>query len=202
VMTLCALIFPTGLHLNLTACSDCSNGHIVNSVITARERLDGLLPEHSLKLIREEKNLDFVAPEMSRRGMFSLIRKRTSDAATSMIKRIQEPEKQTSYGDKSVPEFRALLLRAMKTSATDVRLKIRDQLFGKITFTPECNRSQRCVGVCPTGAIQPTDDDSGPPAFSPSLCVSCNSCQIFCPNQGVLMEKENAGQAQITIEGE
>ena len=193
VMTLCALVFPNGLHINMTACADCPNGQIVDSIFATKERLKDLIPDHAIKLILEKKNLDFVAPAMSRRGLFSQFRKHSTDAAATMISRIQGPAKPPSYGDKHVPEIRALLIRAMKTSTTAVRLKISDHLFGKIIFTPDCNRSERCVGVCPTGAIEPTDEESGPPAFTQSLCVSCNSCQAFCPNHGVLMEKEENG---------
>lgn len=183
-MTLCALVFPNGLHINLTACADCTNGQIMNSVFATQEILDHLIPDHAIKLIQNEKKLDFVAPAMSRRGLFSHFRKRTTHAATTMVNRIQGPAKQSSYGDKQAPQIRSLLIRAMKTTTPAVCMKIRDQLFGRITFTPNCNRSERCVGVCPTGAIEPADEDNGPPKFNQNLCVSCNSCQAICRNHG------------------
>ncbi len=187
VMTLCALTFPTGLQINLTACADCSNSQIVNSVIATQKRLDDLIPDHEIKLVLEEKKLEYLAPSISRRDMFSLLRQRTTHAAASMVNRLQGPVKQNSYGNKQVPEFRILLIRALSTSTKALRLKVRDLLFGKITFTPTCNHSERCVGVCPTGAIKPAAENSKSPAFDHNLCVSCNSCQAFCRNQGVQM---------------
>jgi len=185
-MVLVALVFSSGLHVNLTACADCSNGHILDGIRTAHMSLDDLVPDHSIKLVRNQRELDFEEPSLSRRQLFSHFRKHSTRTAATVVSRLQGDERQYAYGDKLLPAMRVLLLKVLKESTAEHRRTIADRLFGEITFTSACAGSRRCVGVCPTGAIQPVDDDEHPPDFDRDLCVSCGSCVAFCPNQGVL----------------
>lgn len=187
VMVLCALVFPDGLHINLTACEGCSNGHIVDNVAAAHGRLKGLVPGHAVKLIRYREELDFQAPSLSRRQFFLFFRERSTRAAAAMVERLQDNDEQKSYGNKQVPAIRALLLKALGASPAAKGRTIGDRLFGKIRFTSDCTRSRRCVGVCPTGAIRSADAGGDLPAVDPTLCVSCHSCQAFCRNGGILV---------------
>jgi len=187
VMVLCALVFPDGLHVNLTACGECSNGHILDSIAAAHGRLKDLVPGHAVKLIRNREELEFQAPSLSRRQFFMFFRERSTRAAAAMVGRLHDNAEQQSYGKKQVPAIRALLLKAIAASPAAKGRAIGDQLFGKITFTSDCARSERCVGVCPTGAIQSADADGNLPMFDQALCVSCYSCQAFCRNRGILI---------------
>ena len=191
VMVLCALVFPDGLHVNLTACDGCSNGHILDRVGAAHGRLKDLVPGHAVKLIRNREELEFQAPSLSRRQFFTFFRERSTRAAAAMVGRLQDNAEQQSYGNKQVPAIRALLLKAIAASPAAKSRTIGDQLFGKITFTSDCTRSKRCVGVCPTGAIRSADADGNLPVTDQTLCVSCNSCQAFCRNRGVLISGNN-----------
>ncbi|MBT3359703.1 MAG: 4Fe-4S binding protein [Rhodospirillales bacterium] len=184
VMALLGLVYPEGLQINLTSCGDCANGHMVDGVREAHARLRDLVPGHRIEMVHEQGELDFQAPSLSRRQLFTFFRERTTRAAVTMVARLQS-EKSQSYGNKQVPATRALLLKAMEGMPGESRRNIANQLFGRISFTPQCIRSEGCVGVCPTGAIQPADDDTQPPFFDGDLCVACNSCQAFCRNQGV-----------------
>lgn len=186
LMVLVALIFRDGLELNMTACADCENGHILDGVAAAHAALDDLVPGHAIELVRNEDDLDFLDSSLSRRQLFSYFRERSTRAAETMVRRLQGEGAPTAYGDKQVPLVRALLLRAVKGASAERRQTIAERLFGSVAFTPTCAGSGRCVGVCPTGAIQPAEDDAHPPDFDRDLCVSCGSCQAFCPNQGVL----------------
>lgn len=186
VMTLLALVYPEGLQINLSHCAECANGHIVESVRDAHARLPDLRPGHGVKLVHERDELDFQPPALSRREMFTFFRQRSTRAAAGMVARLQAAPKPQAYGNKQVPSTRTMLLAAMEGLPGENRENIADQLFGRITFTPQCVNSGRCVGVCPTGAIQPTDDDDQPPTFDGELCVACNSCHVFCGNQGVI----------------
>lgn len=187
VMTLLALVFADGLQINLTSCGTCPNNHMVQEVEMAHRQVGDLVPGHAIKLITTCDELDFQAPSMSRRQLFSLFKERATRVAATMVGRLQSVGTSQSYGSKQVPVIRLLLLKALQESSKTLRLHIADRLFGKISFTGQCTGSERCVGVCPTGAIQSSDEDSGPPEFNQNLCVSCNSCQAFCGNQAVFM---------------
>ena len=187
LMVLCALVFPDGLQINLTACEGCSNGHILDNVAAAHGRLNDLVPGHTVKLIRNREALEYQAPSLSRRQFFLVFGERSTRAAATMVERLQNNTEQHSYGNKRVPAIRALLLEAMAASPAVKGRTIGDRLFGKIAFTSDCVRSKRCVGVCPTGAIRSPGADGKSPRFDQTLCVSCNSCQAFCRNRGVLL---------------
>lgn len=191
VMVLFALVFPDGLHVNLTACGGCSNGHILDSVVATHSRLKDLVPCHAVKLIQNREELEFQAPSLSRRQFFLLFRESSASAAAVIVGRLQDGAEQQPYGNKRVPATRALLLKAIEASSVEKSRVIRDQLFGKISFTPDCTRSKRCVGVCPTGAIQFSDADGKLPIFDQTLCISCYACQSFCRNRGVLVLDNN-----------
>jgi len=187
MMVLCALVFPDGLQVNLTACDECLNGHNLDSIAAAHGRLKALVPGHAVQLIRNREKLEFQAPSLSRRQFFLFFRERSTAAAAAMVGRLQHNAEQQPYGNKQIPAIRALLLKAIAVSPAAKSRTISDQLFGKITFTSDCTRSKRCVGVCPTGAIRSAEADGDHPVADPSLCVSCNSCQVFCRNRGVLI---------------
>ncbi len=191
VMVLFALVFTDGLQVNLTACHGCSNHHILDGIAAAHGRLKDLVPDHAVKLVRNREKLEFQAPSLSRRQFFLLFRERSTRAATAMVERLQDNAEQQAYGNKQVPAVRALLLKALATSPAAQGRTIRDRLFGKINFTSDCVRSKRCVGVCPTGAIQPAGAAGNLPVTDQNLCVSCNSCQAFCRNGGVLISGNN-----------
>ncbi len=187
VMVLCALVFSDGLHINLTACDVCPNGHILDGIYAAHDRLKDLVPDHAVKLIRNREELDYQAPSLSRRQFFLFLRERSTHAASAMVERLQDNGEQQPYGNKQVPAVRALLLKALAASPMVKSRMIGDELFGKISFTSDCIGSKRCIGFCPTGAIKSSGAAGKPPLFDQKLCVSCNSCQAFCRNRGVLV---------------
>lgn len=187
VMVLCALVFTGGLTINLSACSACVNNAVLAGIEAAHRRLDDLVPDHAIKLARDRKELDYEEPSVSRRQLFALFRDRSARSAMSMVARLQSDAPHHAYGDKYVPVVRRLLSRALKETNTANRHVVAGRLFGKIDFTNTCTRANRCVGICPTGAIEPTEADDGAPSFNSELCVSCGSCQMFCRNGGVLV---------------
>lgn len=187
VMALFALVLPEGVHVNLTNCGGCPNGHILDGIVAAHRRLNGLVPDHAVRLVRDREALEFQAPSISRRQFFLFFRERSSRAAADIVARLQDDGKQQAYGNKQVPATRALLLKAMGASSAATSPTLVDELFGKISFTSNCSRSGRCVGVCPTGAIRPSKVDGDPPIFDQMFCVSCQSCETFCRNRGVLV---------------
>ena len=185
-MVLCALVFPEGLQINLTACEDCPNRHILPGIGNTYTFMNELITNNAVQLILQKIDLNFLAPSFSRRQLFSVFRERSARTTATIIGRLQESDEQQSYGEKQVPTVRSMLLKVLNSVPGEYRQTIASQLFGNIVFTSNCIRAERCIGVCPTGAIQPSKNETDHPVFHQNLCVSCNSCIAFCRNQGVM----------------
>ncbi|MBF0383547.1 MAG: 4Fe-4S binding protein [Magnetococcales bacterium] len=186
LMVICALIFSEGLQLNLSACEDCPNKHIIPTIDKTHSFINTFITDNALQLIKKEIDLDFQAPSINRRQLFSMLREHTTRKTATIIGRLQDSSEQQSYGEKQVPIIRTMLLKILSSHPEEYRQTIINQLFGNIAFTSECTQSERCVGVCPTGAIQSSGNDNAPSSFNRELCVACNSCQAFCRSGGVL----------------
>ena len=163
LMLLLALVFQNGVQINLTCCEDCPNGHILNSVYGAHNQVTTLLPGHKVALVRERDQLRYKPPALSRRELFSFFRMNSARTAMTMVERLQVSSRLHSYGSKQVPQVRTMLLKAMKTFP-EIQRRVAEQSFGQVSFTSSCTACGGCVGVCPTGAIEPADEDI-PPRF-------------------------------------
>lgn len=185
LMLLLALVFGEGLQVNLTGCRDCPKGDIREGIQAAQVRLAEIRPEHKIGLVIEKKNLNYSPPAFSRRELFGLLRNRSKRTALVMVERLQGEISVQSYGSKQVPPIRSLLLKAMKPLPETEQRNISDQLFGRVSFTSSCTGCGGCTGVCPTGALDTSDESRRPPDFDRKRCVGCGSCSAFCLKQGV-----------------
>jgi ferredoxin len=196
LMLLLGLVFREGVQINLTCCSACPNGHILDGVHTAHDQLPTLLPGHKVTLVSERGNLKYQPDSLSRRELFGFLRDRSTRTANVMVERLQVSSRIQSYGSKQVPLVRTMLLKAMETMP-EMQQRVTEQLFGQISFTETCTACSGCVGVCPTGAIDPAEEDKSPPVFDRNLCVGCSTCQAFCRKQGVQLSV-GSNQKQAT----
>lgn len=187
LMLLLALVFRDGVQINLTRCEGCSNGHIVGDVLGSHDQLGTLLPDHKVSLIRNLDQLTYKPPALSRRELFGFFRENSKRTAMVMVERLQISSRMQSYGSKQVPQVRIMLLKAIE-AFSETQRRVTKQLFGQVAFTETCTACGGCVGVCPTGAIVPSDEDKFSPAFDQTLCVSCGSCQAFCRKNGVRLK--------------
>ena len=184
LMLLLGLVFKEGVQINLTCCADCPNGHIIDGVHAAYDRLATLIPGHKVTLASERGSLKYQPASLSRRELFGFFRERSTRTANVMVERLQVNSRLQSYGSKQVPLVRTMLLKAMETMP-EIQQRVTEQFFGQISLTETCTACSGCVGVCPTGAIDPAEESKSPPVFDRNLCVGCGSCQAFCRKQGV-----------------
>ena len=195
LMLLLALVFRDGVQINLTRCEGCPNGHVLDDVHGAHDQLAALLPDHKVALIRNRDRLKYKPTSLSRRELFGFFRENSTRTAMVMVERLQVSSRMQSYGCKQVPQVRTMLLKVMETLPV-IQRRVAEQLFCQIAFTETCTACGGCVGVCPTGAIDPSDEDNSSPVFDQTLCVSCGSCQAFCRKQGLqLMTASNPKKA-------
>lgn len=188
LLLLLALVFTEGLQVNLTACHMCDNGHICAGIQSAHANLSEVLSDHQVRLVFDRTELAYRPSALTRRELFGFCRDRSSRTARVMVERLQESSRMQPYGSKQTPLVRTLLLKVMESLPDSQRRRMGEQLFGRISFATTCTACYGCVGVCPTGAIEPAAKDRQPPLFDRALCVGCGSCQAFCRKQGVRLQ--------------
>lgn len=185
LILLVALIFREGIQLDLTHCTNCPNNHVLKTIDSAHALAGLILPEQRVQLIDNPGALKYQPASLSRRDFFRFFKERSARTASVMVERLQVSARAQSYGSKQVPLVRTLLLKSMESIPVSHQEKITDEVFGAVIFTPECTACDRCVGACPTGALDPVEDDQHPPSFNAQLCVGCGTCATFCRNGGV-----------------
>lgn len=187
LLLLFALVFADGLQINLTCCQECPNGHVVPDLQAAHAGLAALKEDHRVTLVSSPAELDYRPASLSRRELFCFFRDRSTRTAGVMLERLQAGAAAQAYGNKKLPQVRAMLLQALKTVPDTQQRRVSARLFGQVSFTSACIACGGCVGICPTGAIQPVEEGMAAPLFDRERCVSCGSCQAFCRKQGALL---------------
>lgn len=195
LMLLFALVFREGIQLDLTHCSNCPNSHILEGIDSAQAITGQILPKHQVQLVVNQNALRYQPASLSRRAFFSFFKERSARTASVMVDRLQASTRAQSYGSKQVPLVRTLLIKAMESLPETKQALVVEEVFGAITFTPKCIACGRCVGVCPTGALDPVETDQQPPSFNSQLCVDCGSCEAFCRNEGVRLTRKDQDAA-------
>lgn len=191
LMLLFALIFRDGIQFDLTPCPNCPNNHVLEGIGSAYAFVERVLPHHRLALVKNEEDLTYQPALLTRRELFRFFRERSARSASIMVERLQTGTSRQSYGSKQLPQVRALLLKSLDTLSALEQKQLIDEAFGSVVFTPQCTACGRCVGVCPTGALDPVESDHQPPSFNARECVACGSCEAFCRNAGVRVTGKN-----------
>lgn len=185
LLLLLALVFRDGLQVNLTCCKDCPNGHILDGILPTYALLAAIQPDHKLCLVQDRQTLNYQPTSLSRRELFGFFRERSKRTASVVVERLKTTSRLASYGSKQVPEIRALLLKMIEVFPEMQRQQVVEWCCGHIVFTATCTACGGCVGVCPTGAIEPAGAGDISPIFNRNLCVTCGSCEAFCRKLGV-----------------
>lgn len=201
LLALC-LVLPKGLTLNLTRCHGCRNAGVVDALQGAAAALrDGACAANieALRLVEKPEELHFSEVDLSRRGFFTLLRTRSADTVQKAAQRLQGVPQPAVGNRKTLPARRQLLLHGLTLAPGEVSRSVAQALFAKVEFTAMCSACTGCIGICPTGAIQPAGEDGCPPVFAPGLCVACGSCQAFCRKQGVQVTAAPGLMKQPTV---
>ncbi len=186
------LALGSPLQLNLTACADCQNNAIIEPLQKTLKKLDKVptMQPDSIELIREEKQLHYQERSCSRREFFSLLRNRSQHAGSCIAERLQAENNPVAYGVKELPATRKLLLQIFEYLPA-ARKEISATLFPHVKFSADCRACTGCVGICPTGALLPPEENGSPPAFQAESCTGCKLCEQFCSRSGLKITQSN-----------
>lgn len=181
-----SLALGRSFQLNLTECSACPNAAILPHLKLAAEQIAEIV-DHAI-LVEQHAELTFRETTVNRREFFGMLRRQSKVAAYSLAEALQElPER--SFGDKSLPARRLLLLQLMKRLPEDQRSELSALIFPKIEISEDsCTSCKGCVGVCPTGALMPPVSSGAPPRVHEQSCTECGLCTAFCRSGSIRIQ--------------
>lgn len=174
------------LRLNLTACTNCQNGRIIQSLQHAIKQIQQVcIPRPGrIEAILDESRLQFQERTCSRRDFFNLLRHRSQRAGLCIVDRLQPDAGQGTYGAKQLPFSRLLLVQVFEQFPEPPQ-NISQHLFPRRSTGVQCRGCTGCVGICPTGALTAQSESAGTPAFSAAHCIACGLCETFCTWGGI-----------------
>ena len=174
------------LHLNASACADCANYRTLEPLKVAVQQTQELAVESTgaIQVIESTSQLDYREKNCSRRDFFTFLNRRSRQTGLSLVNRLRVDTSSGSYGKKSLPVLRKLLLQ-LGNSSPAVRELLDTKILPELTFNSACKGCTACIGICPTGALCSPDERGNPPVAVKDRCISCNLCVEFCHQSAV-----------------
>jgi ferredoxin len=189
-----SFLIHTPLQLNLTGCSDCDNGFIMETI---EKRIcdieaNGIQITEKIRMIKDTSGLDFCEISYDRRGFFSALKNLSFAQAAVLFDSDSQEDEIQSYTSKKLPFRRQLMNRIVKIPANECAgLK---NYYYEIMTSEACNNCFACVGMCPTGALKiDSGEDRRTLVFSSSLCTGCGLCKDFCTQQAIQLNRGFSG---------
>lgn len=203
------------LELDMSWCQTCAIGTAADSVIAAVETIEALIParpamvamvglpgavDEPMATGSTEAVVDSNRPSMSRRGLFSSMRKR-AEGAVQRGREIAPPPLRRTRGPvlarlpQSVPASRGRLLEhlghvQLGDQGTDIPAT--QVPFAEVLISSSCSACGLCARYCPTGSLSfvttasPADArNSFILSFRMSTCIDCGICAVACPEGAV-----------------
>ncbi|MFZ5997215.1 MAG: hypothetical protein ACOYW7_06970 [Nitrospirota bacterium] len=179
-----AAFMKAPLQINLTKCSGCGNGFIVEVL---KRRLRAINEKTSLgifdkiRLIDDASALEYHEVSYDRREFFRALKNITFLHAAGLFEHEAIREGGQAYSTKKVPFKRDLLNRVVNVLPEKDSQKLLKEYYYSALINDGCNNCFACVGMCPSGALKITTSESCPAlAFSSSHCSGCGLCEQFC----------------------
>jgi ferredoxin len=186
------------VRLNLTSCATCKNSFIVDTLkvrIADIKENSGIDVSGEIVVVEDRADLLFEEVPYDRRGFFSALKNLTLIQAAGLLENNERGNIQ-SYSQKKLPLKRDML------NTIIVKIADRDRtgrLLQEYAFTIEadasCDNCFSCVGMCPTGALKNSRDETGSALlFNPSMCYGCALCRDFCLNKSIALLHGYSGE--------
>lgn len=194
------LVFlPGNLQINLTKCTTCRNGFIVNVLRKRLERIEARIPMKALeKIILAGKSSDLNYEDISydRRGFFKALKDLSTQKTASLLDDPSNNKPPEAYSSKNLPVKRELLNRVLPVVSGKVYQGLLRNYYYNVTVDKSCNNCFACVAMCPTGALRSYGNKSDTGLlFNTSRCSGCGLCASFCRNNSVLIEEGFSGDS-------
>ena len=196
---LIALLFfvQKPFQINLAECKNCRNHFIVDVL---RERLKCVAKKTSMdafqiiQIVENKADLDYEDISYDRRGFFRALKDLTVEEARGIFNNTEREENALSYSDKVMPFRRALLNSSFSVLPEDTRKRVLRKYYYDVKVDQTCNNCFSCVGMCSTGALKSTEEESDRTLFfNSSLCSGCGLCESFCRSNSIRLIRGFSG---------
>ncbi len=199
LLLVASLALGKPFQLNLSECVECPNAVILPYLEKAAVEV-AEIADHA-RLIRQKSELVFREAGVSRREFFSILRRQSKAGVVSLADALHELPDQ-SFGDKSLPSRRLILLQLLKRLPEDQRIEMTELLFPRIDISGNsCTGCTGCVGLCPTGALLPPMVQGEPPTAHVRNCTECNLCTAFCRSGAIRISSGMLGRMELKVGG-
>lgn len=174
-------------HFNLSKCSSCEFGYENNlfkdNLCKAVSFAKSLGIEPTYEIYDAESNLsDLVTEEISRRNLFKLVKKESSNMVVKTINTIIDIEDNQLL-------IRKALLDAMKNiDVVDERNNL-DMFWGYWDVNIDCDGCGKCISNCPGKAWEMEKTDTVIKLYHKfGNCYKCGLCEKTCPKNAITKE--------------
>lgn len=197
-LVILSIFMEKPLQINLTECSHCQNGFIVE-ILKKRllnvESKISIKTSGRLKLVEEKSDLDYQDIPYNRRDLFKLIKNTTLKGSASFFDSADEDESKRGYTGKALPYKRLLLTKALSILSGKIKDKILQNYFYDLMININCDQCFACVGMCPTGSLKSVREEGKKNlSFNSFLCIGCGLCLSLCRKDAILIKQGISGQ--------
>lgn len=185
------------------AAADCRRPPVDQALTECREALASLgltgrspslrkapLPAH---LYRRETPTPGGETRVSRRGLF----RRLAGHAAGAAEQIQgtgpaAPAAVPMVSGRVQPAPRLRRVEALAALAVAQDQSLPNTLFPQAKISDACCNHRICAALCPTGALQPVEDEDGSGLdYDPLFCIRCGLCQQVCPEKAITITERD-----------
>jgi Pyruvate/2-oxoacid:ferredoxin oxidoreductase delta subunit len=192
------------VQLNMTYCSGCRNAFVVDTLekrIMDIRNNTGIDVSERVVLVKDGAGLQFEAEAYDRRGFFRAMKNMTFLGASGLMNETKD-KPAPSYSKKMLPLKRDILNRTLRAASGK---GISERLIMKYGFTlktaSSCDSCFSCIGICPTGALKSSRNDSGDRLmYNSSACIGCGLCRDFCPQHSIEILKGHKKESYFEYE--
>ncbi len=177
------------LQINLTECAGCGNEFVADVL---KKRLKSVETKTSIniferiRLVQNRPDLNYREISYDRRDFFRAIKNFTAQKTADLFDNMAANDNVTSYSLKKLPFKRDLLNRAFSSFSKELQEALLKNYYYTVGIDESCNYCFACVGMCPTGALKISREESvSGLLFNCSLCIGCRLCENFCMNNSI-----------------
>lgn len=168
-------------YFNLSKCKDCElklDYLFKESLNQALEFTRLLDIEPNYELLSDEKSINDLCEEVvSRRELFQLLKKNSTNAASDTLKTI-------IIDDENKLSIREYLLRVIKDK--DLNIPIVNDFFNFYNVSNDCTGCGQCERKCPSHAWKVEENNDTITIFhNAGMCFKCGICIDECPHKAI-----------------
>lgn len=167
------------VYFNISGCEDCEmkSPLLMENLNKAAQFLTSIGINPNYELLLDEKCASELCSEViSRRDLFKLIKKNSSNVASNVLN--------TIINDENKMSIREYLLKVIEER--EIQVPVINELFNFYYVTDECNGCGQCEGLCLNHAWKVEEKENIITVLhNAGRCYKCEICIEGCPNNAI-----------------